>query len=80
MWSEKNHLASAAWKLTGEDEKQLLKSSSDDLKSVKISSLSEEQKSKLILQHRKKLLEEVTFLIASHTNLIYFYLVPPFDK
>ena len=33
MWSEKNQLASAAWKLTGEDEKQVFKSSSDDLKS-----------------------------------------------
>ena len=33
MWSEKNQLASAAWKLTSEDEKQVFKSSSDDLKS-----------------------------------------------
>jgi hypothetical protein len=36
MWSEKNQLASAAWKLTGEDEKQVLKSSSDDLKSCQL--------------------------------------------
>jgi hypothetical protein len=33
MWSEKNQLASAAWKFTCEDEKQVFKSSSDDLKS-----------------------------------------------
>jgi hypothetical protein len=34
MWSEKNQLASAAWKLTGEDEKQVFKSSSDDRKNL----------------------------------------------
>jgi hypothetical protein len=33
MLIEKNQLASAAWKLTGEDEKQVFKSSSDDLES-----------------------------------------------
>jgi hypothetical protein len=33
MWSEKKQLASAAWKFTGEDEKQVFRSSSDDLKS-----------------------------------------------
>jgi hypothetical protein len=33
MWIEKNQLASAAWNLRGEDEKQVFKSSSDDLKS-----------------------------------------------
>jgi hypothetical protein len=36
IWSEKNQLASAAWKLTCEDEKQVFKSSSDDLKSCQL--------------------------------------------
>ena len=56
---ERNKLASAAWKLQNEKEKEVFKQTSKDMKSVKINSLSGQQKTKLIARHRKKILEEV---------------------
>ena len=58
---ERNKLASAAWKLKNEKEKEkeVFKQTSKDMKSVKINSLSGHQKTKLIAHHRKNILEEV---------------------
>ena len=70
-WNEKNKLASETWTNIGEHEKKTFKSSSDDFKSVKLCSLSEEQKDKLILRHRKKLLEEVPYIIFGYFTLLH---------
>ena len=56
---ERNKLTSAAWKLKNEKENEVFKQTSKDTKSVKINSLSGQQKTKLIARHRKKILEEV---------------------
>ena len=56
---ERNKVASVAWKLKNEKEKEVFKQTSKDMKLVKINSLSGQQKTKLTARHRKKILEEV---------------------
>ena len=55
----KKQVGFSAWKLKNEKENEVFKQTSKDTKSVKINSLSGQQKTKLIARHRKKILEEV---------------------
>ena len=68
---ERNKLASAAWKLKNKKEKEVFKQTSKDMKSVKINSLSGQQKTKLIAHQRKKILEEVYTVTNSCSIIIH---------